>query len=110
MRVKPLCLAALCALGAAPFQATAQTSQTTPMAPTVASSSDANAPVLAPLYRSVFLDLEKGVVTDTLDWKKANEEVGRFTRGHIDVLKWEESEAAKRGPSTEPKPAAAGKP
>ena len=110
MRVKPLCLAALCALGAAPFQATAQTSQTTPTAPTTASPSDANASAPTLLYRSVFLDLEKGVVTDALDWKKANQEVGRFTRGHIDVLKWEESEAAKRGPSTEPKPAAAGKP
>lgn len=107
MKLKPICLAAWCAFAAAPQVATAQT---TPAVSSAASPSDASAPVPAPVYRSVFADLEQGVVTDALDWKKANEEVGRFTRGHIDVLKWEESEAAKRGPSTEPKPAAAGKP
>ena len=107
MKLKPICMAAWCAFAAAPLVATAQT---TPAVSSAASPSDASVPVPAPVYRSVFADLEKGVVTDALDWKKANQEVGRFTRGHIDVLKWEEIEAARSGPSTQPKPAAAGKP
>lgn len=27
-----------------------------------------------------------------LDWKKANETVGAFKRGHADILKWEQSQ------------------
>lgn len=40
---------------------------------------------------------------DRSDWRTANELVGRNTRGHIDLLKWEEAEAAKRmGAATKP--------
>ncbi len=28
-----------------------------------------------------------------IDWRQANEEVGRFTRGHIDLLRWEAEQA-----------------
>lgn len=48
------------------------------------------------LYRSVFVDTPTGVEAETLDWKRANADVGQFKRGHIDVLKWEEEQAARR--------------
>ena len=35
---------------------------------------------------------ELGVETKSMDWKKANAEVGQFKRGHVDILKWEESQ------------------
>jgi hypothetical protein len=46
-------------------------------------------------YRSVFKETSLGVEKDTDNWRKANNEVGKFTRGHVDILKWEEQEAAK---------------
>ena len=48
------------------------------------------------LYRSVFVDTPTGVEAETLDWKRANADVGQFRRGHVDVLKWEEEQAARR--------------
>ena len=45
------------------------------------------------LYRSVFADTPKGVETETVDWRGANAEVGKNLRGHIDILKWEASQA-----------------
>ena len=48
------------------------------------------------LYRSVFVDTPVGVETETLDWKRANADVGQFKRGHIDLLKWEEEQAVRR--------------
>lgn len=52
--------------------------------------------VVPPLtYRSVFKETSQGVEKDTLDWRKANNDVGRFTRGHVDILKEEERELAK---------------
>lgn len=53
------------------------------------------APVPAVLYRSVFADTPAGVEAEQADWKKANAEVGQFTRGHVDVLKWEATHAEK---------------
>lgn len=71
-----------------PFAAIAQTQATDPASP-----------VPPVTYRSVFADTSRGVETDTLEWKTANDEVGRLTRGHIDILKWEaaqrKSEARK---------------
>ena len=51
-----------------------------------------NAPVPAVRYRSVFDYIPAGVEAQTLDWKKANADVGQFPRGHVDVLKWEQSQ------------------
>lgn len=48
------------------------------------------------LYRSVFVDTPTGVETESLDWRRANADVGQFKRGHIDLLKWEEEQAARR--------------
>lgn len=56
-----------------------------------------DAPVPRTVYRSVFVDTPTGVEADTLDWKKANQEVGQFRRGHIDLLRWEEQQEAARG-------------
>ena len=44
------------------------------------------------VYQSVFVDVPAGVETTTIDWKNANAEVGQFRRGHVDILKWEESQ------------------
>ena len=43
------------------------------------------------VYRPVLSETTRGVPHETLDWKAANDEVGQFQRGHIDILKWETS-------------------
>jgi hypothetical protein len=43
-------------------------------------------------YRSVFRETSLGVETEKTDWRKANDDVGKFTRGHVDILKQEEME------------------
>lgn len=66
---------------------------------------DPAAPVPAVPYRSVFADLPTGVEAGREDWKKANAEVGRFTRGHVDILKWEQ-QTPPATPAETAKPAA----
>ncbi len=44
-------------------------------------------------YRSVFRETSLGVEQDKIDWRKANDDVGKFTRGHVDILKQEEMDA-----------------
>lgn len=51
--------------------------------------------VPAVLYRSVFVDTPAGVETGELDWRKANDDVGQFRRGHVDILKWESMHGGK---------------
>ena len=53
---------------------------------------DPGASVPPVIYQSVFNQSPKGVETKSVDWKKANAEVGQFKRGHVDILKWEESQ------------------
>jgi hypothetical protein len=55
----------------------------------------------------VFKETSLGVEKDSTDWRKANDEVGRFTRGHPDILKWEEQEDAKAMKEPMAKPNAA---
>lgn len=62
-------------------------------------ASQASTPVPPVAYRSVFLDVPKGVETTVLDWKASNANVGQFKRGHADVLKWEQEQAAKAKPA-----------
>ena len=57
-------------------------------------------------YRSAFEGQSRGVEEGTTDWRAANAEVGRFPRGHIDLLKWEQSQPAQ-GASPAPAPATA---
>ncbi|MDP2032871.1 MAG: hypothetical protein Q8K29_05605 [Polaromonas sp.] len=66
---------------------------------------DPAVPVPAVSYRSVFADLPTGVEAAREDWKKANNEVGRFTRGHVDILKWEQQQAAPAAPAARPEAA-----
>jgi hypothetical protein len=62
-------------------------------------ANDPNAAVPPVVYQSVFADTPKGVETQTIDWKKANAEVGQFRRGHVDILKWEESNPQAKPPT-----------
>lgn len=67
------------------------------IAPTAALAADpADPAAVVPRmeYRSAFQDVPKGVEEGSLDWKKANAEVGQFTRGHADLLKWEDRQGA----------------
>lgn len=63
---------------------------------------DPKAEVPALIYRSVFQEAGKGLVSDAKDWREANDEVGQFKRGHIDVLKWEGQNSASGGNATAP--------
>jgi hypothetical protein len=84
----------------------------TAMAPATESAANPAVQVPPVNYRSVFKDTSLGVEKDTDDWRKANDEVGKFLRGHVDILKWEEQENAKAmkepvaQPITEPNSAA----
>jgi len=53
-------------------------------------------PVPAVSYQSVFANVPTGVETQSVDWKAANAEVGQFTRGHLDILKWEQGQAGRK--------------
>lgn len=53
------------------------------------------------IYRSVFKETSLGVETEVVDWRKANDDVGKFSRGHVDILKAEEKEGATK-PVTAP--------
>jgi hypothetical protein len=66
-----------------------------------AAVTDPGAPVPPVVYQSVFNQSPKGVETKSVDWKKANADVGQFKRGHVDILKWEESQA-KDKPMSKP--------
>ncbi len=41
-------------------------------------------------YRSVFRETSLGVEKEKTDWRQANDDVGKFTRGHVDIIKQEE--------------------
>ncbi len=83
---------AICSIATfAPFTAWAQ--------PSVA---DPGAPVPPVVYRSVFTESPAGVETRSDDWKKANDAVAQFKRGHVDILKWED---AQTGDKAAPPPA-----
>lgn len=59
-----------------------------PIAAQSAPPYDPAAPVPAPQYAPLPL-LGKTPQLGEIDWRQANETVGQFTRGHIDVLRWE---------------------
>lgn len=85
-----------CVLLGAPGLALAENSLM-PTIPSQANPVDPSAAAAPVVYQSVFADTPTGVETQSIDWKKANAEVGQFKRGHVDVLKWEESQPAKQG-------------
>ena len=71
---------------------------------------DAKVSVPAVVYRSVFADTPTGVEQETADWRKANAEVGQFRRGHVDILKWEAEQEARRKAAMPPVPSIAPSP
>jgi len=52
------------------------------------------APVSALRYHSVLEHSPRGVAQGTDDWPAANARVGRFARGHTDILKAEQAQDA----------------
>lgn len=66
---------------------------------------DPSAPVPPVVYRSVFVDMAQGVETGATDWRRANDEVGQYRRGHIDILKAEEADEARQRANAPPNPA-----
>lgn len=85
------CTAVLIAVSTASLAQTAATQNTD-----ANKAADPQAKVPAVAYRSVFKETSLGVEKDTRDWRKANDEVGKFTRGHVDILKSEEQENATK--------------
>lgn len=75
-----------------------------PMAVHAAPPYEPAAPVPAPRYAPLPL-LGTTPQLGEIDWRQANETVGQFTRGHIDVLRWEGENPASG--QTEPTPAGA---
>jgi hypothetical protein len=72
---------------------------------TTMSPSDSKATVPSVSYRSVFRETSLGIEQEKIDWRKANNDVGRFERGHVDILKSEEMDAKKASsPSPTPTP------
>lgn len=63
---------------------------------------DPSVAVPSVLYRSVFADTPKGVETQSLDWRAANAEVGQFSKGHADILKWEANQAGRKAETPMP--------
>ena len=61
-------------------------------------------PVPAVSYKSVFANVPTGVETQSVNWKAANAEVGQFTRGHVDILKWEQGQAGAKADARGPLP------
>lgn len=70
--------------------------------PTAADPSLADAAVPRVVYRSVFPASPRGLDSPLLDWKAANAEVGRFLRGHVDLLKWEQEVERAGKPASPP--------
>ena len=52
-------------------------------------------------FRSTLADLPRGVEDARLDWRRSNDAVGQFKRGHIDLLRLEQQNAAPA--ATQPK-------
>jgi hypothetical protein len=46
-------------------------------------------------YQSVLRGLPQGVESQSTDWRSANDAVGQFKRGHIDLLKLENAPPAQ---------------
>jgi hypothetical protein len=66
---------------------------------------DPRTPVPQVTYQSALTGLTRGVETGNVDWRRANDEVGQFQRGHIDLLKLEQAGVAP-GKEADPPPAA----
>lgn len=54
-------------------------------------------PVPAAAYQSALAGLAQGIENQSTDWRSANDIVGQFKRGHIDLLKLENDKPAQAG-------------
>jgi hypothetical protein len=77
---------------------------TWPMVAFASDPADPAAPVPRIEYRCAFAGTPRGIEEGGVEWKQANAEVGRFPRGHVDLLKWEEAQGAQRGSTPQPAP------
>jgi len=85
--------------------------QTVPEKPTAAiSAADPAATVRVIRYRSAFEYGPRGGVQAHDDWPAANARVGQFARGHSDILKAEQAQAADLPASRPSAPAPGAKP
>lgn len=69
-----------------------------------AEAADPTAFVPPAAYRSVFADTPTGVESAAVPWRKANDDVGQFQRGHMDVIKWEAKNPGLSAPPVEAAP------
>ena len=96
MKTRHLGISALLGAGlfAASLHSTPAKAQARIAAPVIGNGAvtDPQATVPPVVYQSVFADTPTGVEMKTVDWDKANAEVGQFKRGHVDILKWEEAQ------------------
>ncbi|MBH2018774.1 hypothetical protein [Polaromonas sp.] len=100
-----LALLAALALPAVAYVAPAQAVlYPTPDPQPTAQAASPDTPVPPALYRSAFAGLPTGVEQTSVDWKKANADVGQFKRGHADLLKWEQEQAKAAQPPFSPAP------
>jgi hypothetical protein len=53
-------------------------------------------------YQSALRGLPQGVESQSTDWRSANDMVGQFKRGHIDLLKLENAPPAQPGAQPSP--------
>jgi hypothetical protein len=99
--VKKLSFLAFAMLGVTAF--TSVFSSVKALAQTVVTDPDAAVPPV--VYQSVFNQSPTGVETSSVNWKKANDDVAQFKRGHVDILKWEEAQISSTGtPNSTSKP------
>lgn len=102
---------ALLALPAAVCVVPAQAAPYPPLDPQPTNqAASADTPVPAALYRSAFAGVPTGIEQTSVDWRKANADVGQFKRGHADLLKWEQEQARAANPQSSPAPTRRGAP
>jgi hypothetical protein len=68
----------------------------------IVDSSNPQATVPQVTYRSVFRETSLGIEQEKVDWRKANDDVGKFIRGHLDIIKQEEIDSKAPSPRATP--------
>ena len=75
-----------------------------PFPTAAADAADPAAPVPPPSYRSVLPATPTNLAEEAIPWRKANDDVARFPRGHADVLKWEAAQEPQAPSPATPTP------
>ncbi|MBC5784290.1 hypothetical protein H8N03_15160 [Ramlibacter sp. USB13] len=74
-----------------------------------ADAADPAAAVPPTTYRSVLPGQPAALAEPDLPWRQANDAVARFPRGHADIVKWENGQAAPAAPASAPRAPEAGR-